>query len=106
MVYSTQKDLTPSEAAKKLGKSYRFVIAIIKAGELEARDEKSPKSKLPRYRIPPHALTQWQLGRTVRPLSERERRVRSLPRMAGVLSARRASKQARQQNVSAQHQTA
>lgn len=52
---TTKKDLTPEQAAKLLGKSRRFVIALIKTGELEARNEKAPGSKQNRFRIPPHA---------------------------------------------------
>lgn len=106
MVSSTTNELTPEQAAKYLGKSYRFVIQIIEAGELEALNLKSPKSRLPRYRIPLTALLAWKAGRTVRPLAEQERRVRSMPRMVGVLAARRAARLAQSQNEAAQPQTA
>lgn len=92
---TTKKDLTPEQAAKLLGKSRRFVIALIKTGELEARNEKAPGSKQNRFRIPPHAPDAWRETRRVAQLSEREQKLRRLPRMVGILDQRIAAIEAR-----------
>lgn len=76
--------LTPAQAAKALGKSRRFVIDLIRAGRLEAFDESRPKAKISRYRIPRHALQAWRESCRVAPLSEREKKLRRLPRLVGV----------------------
>ena len=89
-------ELTPAEAAKRLGKGRNFVMALINAGELQAFNIVSPsadgKPKQPRYRIPASALETWKLSRDVRIPSALDVRLRSLPRMAGAISGRLAAR--------------
>lgn len=89
MTENTQKDyLTPKEAAKVLGHSRNYVMAIINAGELMARDESAPGAKLPRYRITRESLREWQAYRLVVKPSSSAARLKALPRLEGVVQKR------------------
>ena len=59
---ATQKpdDLTPGQVAQLIGHSRPFVLKLIKAHRIAYRDERSPESTLPRYRIPRAAVAAWQ----------------------------------------------
>lgn len=92
---TNQPEYTPAQAAKVMGKGREFVISIIKAGELEARDERKPGSTLPRYRIPASAIDAWRRSRTVPKFVERAETQRLPVRLAGVLDGRIASIQAK-----------
>ncbi|WP_428938844.1 helix-turn-helix domain-containing protein [Fontivita pretiosa] len=99
-------NLTPREAARYLGHSRRFVIDLIRAGELVARDERRPGSKLARFRIRLADLEAWKASRRVPHVTEADRMLASMPRLVGVLRARRDARQARQQREAARHQIA
>lgn len=96
------RDLTPAQAARVMGKSRDFVMALIKAGELEARDEKSPEAERPRYRISPDAIDAWRRRRTASVYVAPKRTAQHVPQLTGVLSERRAARRARSRPADAQ----
>lgn len=62
-----QPGISPDQAAKLIGHDRDFVMSLIRAGELPARDERSPGAKIARYRIDPGALLNWQRSRAIDP---------------------------------------
>ena len=83
----TAKSLTPAQVAKALGHGRNFVMQIIEAGELQARDERVPGSSRPRYRIDPDAIEAWKVSRRVVPAAD-VLPIMTLPRLDGVLRKR------------------
>lgn len=101
-----QLDYTPAQAAKVMGKGREFVVSLINAGELEARDERKPGSTLPRYRIPHSAIDAWRRSRTVPKFVERVETQRLPVRLVGVLDQRIASIQAKAKREADRRQSA
>lgn len=58
--------ISPEQAGKHIGHDREFVMELIDAGELTARDERSPGAKIPRYRIDPDELVRWLRSRQVK----------------------------------------
>lgn len=99
-------DVTPAEAAVRLRKSYRFVMKLIDAGELNARDEKSPGATLPRWKIPISELERWRESRMRCAPTELDLRLKQMPSLASVLRLRRAARHARRSSAAAGGQSA
>lgn len=100
------RDLTVAEVAKLTGHGRNFVMDLIKTGRLRARDERGPRSSLPRYRVSPEAIEAWKLSCEVVQPSEVEKQVRRHGRLAGLTRKRIAARHARSQRARDQHQSA
>jgi hypothetical protein len=79
-----RSDLTPQQFATLIGKSRLYVIEQIRIGTIKARDERSRRSTLPRFRIDPAEVEAWKMRTEFVPSGDGEldRKVRSLPRLA------------------------
>ena len=60
-----ERTYSPQQLAEMTGKGYRAVMALIKAGELPATDERSPGASRPRYRVTERAYNAWRESRRV-----------------------------------------
>jgi hypothetical protein len=52
--------ISPTEAAKLLGRGKDFIMSLFKAGEIVMADERRPGAKIPRWTIDPRDLEDWQ----------------------------------------------
>lgn len=86
--------LSPAQAAEFLGKSRQSVISLIKAGELEYTDERTPESSRPYYRITRDSLMRWKRSR--QGTMKRVLSPRATVSVTGLLSRMRESKRLRQ----------
>jgi excisionase family DNA binding protein len=93
--------VTPATAAKSLGHSRDFVMALIRKGELPATDERSVGSSLPRYRINPADLDHWRESRRYVPAGEPTRAARPRVVVTGLLAYRREKRRRREALVKA-----
>lgn len=97
------KGISPQKAAELLGHDRDFILRLIRAGELPARDERRPGAKIPRYRIDPQSLVDWQRSRivvpTARPATPSPPARYVTIETTGLLARRRADRLARQKQA-------
>lgn len=101
MVKMLDQRISPAQAAKMLGKNRDSIMALIRAGELSATDERRPGSSIPRYRIDPDDLERWRRSRIVFPQLRTSEPARSAPRLRGALARMREVKRRRRASESA-----
>lgn len=62
---TTIERLSPAEVARRLNHGRGFIMKLIDARELAARDERSPGAKLPRYTVSADECERWLAKRMV-----------------------------------------
>lgn len=100
-----QRGLSPREAARFLGHGRDFVMALIRSGDLPARDERFPGAASPRYLISLSDLLAWRANRFVAPQEQQGQTPSRVPRLEGVFDERIAAIQAKLRRESAQGQS-
>ena len=74
--------LSPPKLARRWGKKPQAVLALIKSGELRALDLRAAGAKVPRWRISPEALAEFEAKRSNTP-TVAPTPTRAKPRRAG-----------------------
>lgn len=93
------EQMSPNRTAERFGHNRDFWVALVKAGELRARDERPPGAKLPRYVIDADDVERWRESRVVSPTLAGSRSVvpaaPRVVRVSGVLARMREAKRVR-----------